>query len=214
MEKRMEVEKVSLLLEEANNLIYSIRAKHHDFINHLQVIMGLAQLGNNEEVSRYIKNLSNELIEYEKLVSLKRPEVAALICSKTASLSYLRVYLDITTSLENLEISPFPLVTVLGNLIDNAVYEISTKDDKWIKIAIYEDPKYFVFEITNPGVIPQEIRSRIFDLGFTTKEEKDGGRGLYIAEKIITNSEGMLFVDLLKENETTFIVKLPKCIKK
>ncbi|MGI6711219.1 MAG: sensor histidine kinase [Bacillota bacterium] len=209
LEKKKEIEKISLLLEEAYNLTYSIRAKHHDFINHLQVIMGLSQLGNYEEVSVYIKNLSNELIEYEKLVSLKRPEVASLISSKIASLSYLRVNLDITTTLEEIDISPIHLVGILSNLLDKAIDEISTKDDKWIKIKIYEDINYSVFEITNPGTMPNKAQDRIFGLGCTAKDKKDRGTGLYITQKIVTDYNGELSVTQSKENELTFILKLP-----
>lgn len=209
LEKKKEIEKISLLLEEANNLTYSIRAKHHDFINHLQVIMGLSQLGNYEEVSAYIKNLSNELIEYEKLVSLKRPEVASLISSKIAGLSYLRVNLDITTTLEGMDISPIHLVSILSNLLDNAIDEISTKDDKWIKIKIYEDSNFFVFEIINPGTMPNKARDRIFGLGCTAKDKKDRGTDLYITQKIVTGYNGKLSVSQSKEDEVTCILKLP-----
>lgn len=73
VERESEAEKVMVRLEEAEKLITTLRSKHHDFVNHLQVILGLIQLKMDNDAADYIKGLSKDLIQIEKLVSLERP---------------------------------------------------------------------------------------------------------------------------------------------
>lgn len=211
VERESEAEKVMVRLEEAEKLITTLRSKHHDFVNHLQVILGLIQLKMDNDAADYIKGLSKDLIQIEKLVSLKRPEVAALISSKLASLSYLQASLDINTTLAELSIPPEKLVSILGNLLDNAIYETSFYKDKWIKIRIDQEDEWFIFEITNPGTIAPEIRERIFEPGFTTKGQEGTGMGLFIVKNLVRECGGTISFDSRDDDiMTVFAVRLPK----
>ncbi|WP_338826638.1 sensor histidine kinase [Neomoorella thermoacetica] len=211
VERESEAEKVMVRLEEAEKLITTLRSKHHDFVNHLQVILGLIQLKMDNDAADYIKGLSKDLIQIEKLVSLKRPEVAALISSKLASLSYLQASLDINTTLAELSIPPEKLVSILGNLLDNAIYETSFYKDKWIKIRIDQEDEWFIFEITNPGTIAPEIRERIFEPGFTTKGQEGTGMGLFIVKNLVRECGGTISFDSRDHDiMTVFTVRLPK----
>lgn len=210
-DREREAEKIMVRLEEAERLITTLRSKHHDFINHLQVILGLIQMKRDNEAVDYIKRLSKDLIQIEKLVCLERPEVAALISSKLATISYLQASLEITTNLAGLSISPEKLVSILGNLLDNAIYETSFYAKKWLKIRIDEEADWFVFEITNPGTIAPEIQERIFEPGFTTKGEKGSGMGLFIVKNLVIECGGTISFDSrVEEGITVFTVRLPK----
>lgn len=210
-DKEKEAEKAMVRLEEAQKLITALRSRHHDFVNHLQVVLGLIQMGLDDDAADYIKRLSKDLIEIEKLVSLERPEVAALISSKLASISYLQASLEINTDLAGLSIPPEKMVSILGNLLDNALYEASFYDEKWIKIKIGEEEDWFVLEITNPGIIEPKIQNRIFEPGFTTKAEKGSGMGLFIVKNLVNEYGGKIYFDSrLEEGITVFTVRLPK----
>ncbi|MDS1030262.1 Spo0B domain-containing protein [Bacillota bacterium LX-D] len=206
--KQMQAEKERIKYQEAEKLINSFRAKHHDFVNHLQVIMGLTQMKRNTEVINYVKELSKDLIQIEKLVNLKRPEIAVLISTKIASLSYLQADIDVTTSLENLQIAPDKLVGIFGNLLDNALYEIESQKEKWLKIKVYEEEGWYYFEITNPGSIPDDVLQKMFQAGFTTKGDQGSGMGLYIVQDLVQGNGGSIQVES-QENKTKFTIKLP-----
>lgn len=209
-----EVEIAKLKLEQSQQLLSSFRAKHHDFINHLQVIMGLTQLKKYDEVLSYGRELSRDLIQIEKLITLNRPELAALIISKIAGLSYVQANISVKTTLEHLQsIQPDKLVSIVGNLLDNALYEIAKHDAKWISISIAEDDNWYIIQIENPGSIEPEIRSQVFAEGFTTKGEKGTGMGLFIVSDLVAKANGKVELVVNEEDSNPsvrFTVQLPR----
>jgi len=211
-----EREKIAKLkLEQANELLTTFRSKHHDFINHLQVIMGLTQLKHYDEVLKYGKNLSKDLMQIEKLVTLQRPELAALIISKISGLSYVETNISVNTTLNDLKIQPDILVSIIGNLLDNAIFETAYYDRKWLSINIYEDEGWYIFEIENPGKIDREIRNKIFIKGFTTKGPKGTGMGLPIVSELVAKSNGKIELTLNEDRNNPsvkFTVYLPRIV--
>jgi len=212
--KAIEREKIAKLkLEQAEQLLTSFRFKHHDFINHLQVIMGLTQLKQYDKVLDYGRELSKDLIQIEKLISLQRPELAALIMSKISGLSYVETDITVETMLADLKIQPDILVSIIGNLLDNAIYETAHYDNKWIAINIFENSNWYVFEIENPGTIKPEIRNKIFEKGFTTKGQKGSGMGLTIVNELISKINGKIDFEIKEDSvnpSVKFTVSLPR----
>jgi len=65
-----------------SELIYLIRTQRHDFINHLQVIMGYLQLNKVDTAIKYIKNTSAELQEVGRLMQTAWPELPVILMLK------------------------------------------------------------------------------------------------------------------------------------
>jgi signal transduction histidine kinase len=98
---------------------------------------------------------------------------------------------------------------VWTNLIDNAVDATEGKGHLWIRTALEEE--YILVEIGDDGTgIPAEVRSRIFDQFFTTKEVGKGtGLGLDIARRIVVGQhKGKISVES-QSGKTRFQVRLP-----
>jgi len=75
------------------------------------------------------------------------------------------------------------LVTVLGNLVDNALDAVETggTGDRWIEVGLQcTDEVTVVVRDSGPGVTP-EIVEEVFRHGFTTKAADNGPRGLGLA---------------------------------
>jgi PAS domain S-box-containing protein len=100
------------------------------------------------------------------------------------------------------------LLQVFINILNNAKEALveNKKDERKITNRIYEDEKFVIISICdNAGGIPEDVKNKIFEPYFTTKESKNGtGLGLYmskiIIEKhlkgsiiVIDNSEGVCF---------------------
>ena len=98
---------------------------------------------------------------------------------------------------------------VWTNLIDNAVDAANGKGHLWIRTALEDG--YVLIEIADDGAgISAEVRSRIFDQFFTTKDVGKGtGLGLDIARRIVVGQhKGKISVES-QPGDTRFQVRLP-----
>jgi C4-dicarboxylate-specific signal transduction histidine kinase len=100
---------------------------------------------------------------------------------------------------------------VLLNLLINANDAIIDRQQKWIKISVYEQPEWVQIRVTDCGEgISPEIHNKIFQPFFTTKEIGKGtGLGLSISVGIVQSHQGELKIDQQCPN-TCFVIQLPK----
>ena len=80
-----------------------------------------------------------------------------------------------------------------------------------ITIKTYYGFNKFIIDIKNNGPkIEENIINKIFEAGFSTKEnkDKDNGFGLAIVKELIENYNGNISVSS-SEEATSFIIKLP-----
>jgi len=198
-------------LEESNFLISTLKAKQHDFANHLQVLYGLVERGEKRALKKYMEYISNDLKTVDRITGLKCVEVAALLCKKMALSENVVIEPVIKTDLKHLSLPPDKVISILGNLIDNAVFEAQRHEEiNNVRIEISEDKEFYIFEIWNPGHIPPQLFDKIFEPGFSTKGEKGSGMGLPIVKRIIEKFGGKLELISRKGSGTTFRVYLPK----
>ena len=107
---------------------------------------------------------------------------------------------------------------VILNLIVNAAHAIADAngDDSsergTIKVSTTLAGNWAEIRISDTGHgIPEEIRHRIFDLFFTTKEPGRGtGQGLAIAHSVIVDKHhGTIDIETEEDRGTTFVIRLP-----
>ena len=103
----------------------------------------------------------------------------------------------------------------LFNLIDNARDAVRENDAgcREIKITTETDGSCGIIKVFNSGrPIDEADRDRIFDLYFTTKEEKEGtGIGLYLAKEIIEKHFGGAIGFENTRGGVQFIIRIPLC---
>lgn len=99
---------------------------------------------------------------------------------------------------------------VLINLLNNAHDAIFNLEQKWIEISIKFQPDWIYIKITDSGSgIPIEIREKIFQPFYTTKEIGKGtGIGLAISKSMTEKAGGKFYYDEQCSN-TSFVVQLP-----
>lgn len=98
---------------------------------------------------------------------------------------------------------------VLMNLINNAVDAVKNESDRWIEVSYKTDANSLDIFVSDSGPgVPQEIRNKIMEPFFTTKEVNQGtGLGLSISKSIMQTHKGEL--SLLEKTRTTFRIHLP-----
>ena len=197
-------------LEELNT---KLRSERHDYLNHFQVIYGLLELEEYEEIKKYINPVYKDILKVSKALKTAQPAVNALLQAKleAAEKKGIDLFLEIRSDLRSLPIEPWNLCKVLANVMDNSITAVSLQDkEKSIWLEIGEDLDHYIFLISNNGPeIPKSLINDIFKQGVTTKQEPNHGLGLAIALRIIQEAEGSIQVSS-KPDKTIFTIELPK----
>jgi two-component system CitB family sensor kinase len=167
-----------------------LRAQAHEFSNQLHTISGLIQIGEHDEVVRYVRALRKhrESLDLTLTSRVRDRAVAALLMAKSALAAERKVQLRISerTALDKLEpTDSADVATVLGNLVDNALDAAAAgdhEDDAWVEVELRQDASSveIVVRDSGPGVAP-ELAQEVFSHGFTTKAAQGGDRGIGLA---------------------------------
>ncbi|MFW5471374.1 ATP-binding protein [Knoellia sp. CPCC 206435] len=165
-----------------------LRAQTHEFANQLHTISGLIQIGEYDEVVRFVDAVTERRHSLDLLVNsrVQDPAVAALLMAKASIASERRVELRISeeTSLGRLQPEDsVDVATVVGNLVDNALDAVSGgQPGQWVSVEIRHDAASVEIAVSDsgPGVSP-EVAAEVFTHGFTTKAATSGERGIGLA---------------------------------
>jgi sensor histidine kinase regulating citrate/malate metabolism len=164
-----------------------LRAQAHEFANQLHTISGLIQIGEQDEVVRYIRALNQrrQCLDVTLSRRVRDTAVAALLTAKASLAAERRVDLRISddTALDRLAPEDAAdVATVVGNLVDNAVDAAQGDDDAWVEVELRQDASSveIVVRDSGPGVAP-ELAREVFAHGFTTKAAQEGERGIGLA---------------------------------
>ncbi|NUL06934.1 Spo0B domain-containing protein [Streptomyces lunaelactis] len=167
-----------------------LRAQAHEFANQLHTISGLVQIGESDEVGRYVRALSRHRQSLDMTLSrrVRDTTVGALLMAKSSLAAERKVALRVSerTALDRLAPEDSAdVATVIGNLVDNAVDAAAPGDDgqdAWVEIELRQDASSLeiVVRDSGPGIAP-ELAQEVFSHGFTTKAAQEGERGIGLA---------------------------------
>jgi two-component system CitB family sensor kinase len=143
------------------------------------------------------------------------PVLGAVLLAKAAIASERGVELRVSdaTMLTDHEIEGDDLITLLGNLIENAIEAAATGagEERFVEVAVGVEGEDLVMRVHDSGPgISDEIRDRIFVEGFTTKRRPGGARrgiGLALAREIARHKGGDLTVH--NEGGAVFEARFP-----
>ena len=191
-----------------------MRANNHDFTNKLHVILGLIQIGEYDKAVEYIQNIS--FIQKETISkvmnSIENPSFAALIVGKIARASECDVRFILQ---DGFCFKSEALVTITGNLIDNALDEMNKSQNsfdavKELTLGVFTKPGSLLITVKDTGNgIPAEIQDKIFEQGFSTKG--DGrGIGLFHTNQLVQSMGGKLTFETEASRGTCFMFTLDK----
>lgn len=214
---RSEVTALAEDLTGSRHLVEAMRAYTHEFINKLHTILGLIQLGRVEQAEQYILDVSQVHHQSVSRVmhQIEDTAVAALLVGKTSRAAELGILLQLdprsSLSEEEHTLPSGVLVTILGNLIENATESLnqSTWKQKEIHVSILENPEGLLLcvEDTGPGIVP-ELLPYIFEPGVSTKGD---GHGVGLAQiKDLTDLyHGQIRVESEPKAGTSFFLSFP-----
>lgn len=215
---RTEVIKMAEELSGIRYMLDALRAFNHEFMNKLHVILGYLHIGEVDNAVEYITHttlLSSQAVR-EVVNQLHVSRLAALVIGKMMQANELGIQLklknDSICSNEALFLPMDCYVTVIGNLLENAIEELNRISFavKEVKLGIYCTPDYnlIVCEDTGGG-IPDDIRSHIFEQGVSGKGE-NRGTGLTLIRDIVERYHGSIIIETEPEEGTCITVSFTK----
>jgi len=192
----------------------SLRSAAHEAANRLHTVVALVELGRTEEAVAFATAELKTVQQLTDLVvgAVREPIVAALLLGKSAEAAERGVELTIAPDSE-LDDVPLPsreVVTILGNLIDNALEAAMQGGDPGrVLVRVRTDGGRFVVQVADngPGLPPDAARDA-FQRGWTTKGE-GRGIGLALVGQAVARLGGTIEVGAADLGGALFTVRLP-----
>lgn len=184
---RTELERLGRELDSTRGLIDALRAQDHEHANRMHTLLGLLELGMHEEAMEFVTDVVGVHRSTAEQVTEKihDPLLASLLVGKATVAAERGVALRIApgTLLPDRLIDPRELVTVVGNLVDNALDAAVGSEDPRVEIGLSGEGRTVVLRVSDSGPgVPAERRELIFTEGWSTKKPPaHGKRGLGLA---------------------------------
>lgn len=194
-------------------VITELRDRQHKFMNQLDSVYALCKIYDSyDELVRHQEAELNHLRKYlmpGKLLILERPLVVAHIYTKLceAEEKQMEIHTDFSCSLENIDVPDIFLIEILGNLLDNAMDEVSArKKHEKIRMEIIDDGNEICMSVGNEHEkIPYKEYSQFFKEGYSVKGDRHGV-GLPYVKKIVDKFHGHIEIGNVKYGTDNYFV--------
>ncbi|MGX9134628.1 ATP-binding protein [Rummeliibacillus sp. JY-2-4R] len=200
---RTEFKKLAEELTGVKEFVQALRIQNHEHKNKIHTIAGLIQLGHYQQALSYIKEVKESQDEIANFLNdrIKNQNISGLLLSKINHGKELGIDVEIdmnsqlTKIPEQMDFNDF--VVIIGNLIENAfeALQLSKKEDRKVMISIDQDEDILSILVEDNGIgMSDEVKARIFDNGYSTKNNENHGIGLYLIQDIVKKLDGTIEV--------------------
>jgi CitB family two-component system sensor histidine kinase MalK len=193
----------------------ALRSQVHEFMNKLHVILGMVRLECYDQIGSYISDLAQQYQHEVGFVArrIKDPVVAGFFLGKLSRARELGVLLNLT---EDSYLPPthqadvvHELITIMGNLIDNALEAVQHTSQKNVVVHVEYCSGILQIKITDNGVgMSLEEQPLIFTKGYSTKSGNRGW-GLALVAQSVTRLGGEIALSSTLEAGSEFRVWVP-----
>ncbi|RLV09768.1 histidine kinase [Streptomyces griseocarneus] len=231
---RTELEQLRRELDGTRGLTEALRAQDHEHANRLHTLVGLLELGLHDEATEFLTEVTGAHRATAEQVAerVHDPLVGALLVGKSAVAAERGVDLRISprTRLPDQVVDPRDLVTVLGNLVDNALDAAGGsgggrprrgRDDgddvPFVEVELQAQGATMVVRVSDNGPgVPAADRERVFTDGWSTKESsphRRRGLGLSLVRRLAERYGGSARADERDGGGAVFTVALPEALR-
>ncbi|WP_245959307.1 sensor histidine kinase [Neobacillus piezotolerans] len=186
--------------------------------------MGLIQLGSYKEAIEFISKEMDHAQGFIEFLMREVPDpiIAGFILGKASLASELKIKFNVdqSSSFKDVpaSISRDNLITIIGNLINNAFEAVKENNEKGREVSLFltDLGKDLIIEIEDNGKgIRDKDCCKIFEQGFSTKASSNNqGIGLSLVKNAVDSFGGTITFSTVEGEGTLFTVALPKRGKK
>lgn len=215
-----QIEKERLLLKELKSILELInRTMRHDIMNALTSSLAFLEIFEDTRNLNLLRNVRKSLDRCLDIIknmrafeeSVRKGEIKALDVGEVVRNVVKNFEFNIEVFVENecKVIADEGLYTVIENIVQNAIQH--SKTDK-ITIKIKKIGEICEISIADYGIgIPDEIKGKIFEEGFSYGEKAHSGWGLFVVKQLVNRYHGEVFVEDNFPKGAKFVVRL-KCV--
>lgn len=217
--RKDELDLVSQKLTRIQQYADTLRSQSHEYSNKLHTIAGLIQIGATDQALQLI---GQETQSHQELIQLLMkavpdPVLAGCLLGKynRAREMGLILVIDPESEMNSLpdKLPREQLVSILGNLIDNALEATLNNrgSDGKVLLSMTDLGNDLIFEIEDQGPgIPLEQQEKIFEKGFSSKSYDGHGYGLHLVKNLLDKLNGTITIDSGSTGGSRFTVYIPK----
>lgn len=220
---RTELEHLGRELDSTKGLIDALRAQDHEHANRLHTLLGLLELGLYEEAVEFVTEVVGVHRSTAEQVTEKvhDPLLAALLMGKATVAAERGVPLRLADSalLPDRLVDPGGLVTILGNLVDNALDAAVGSAAPLVEVDVRAEGRAAVLLVRDSGPgVPVARREEIFTEGWSTKQSPAGahrgrGLGLALVRRLAERQGGTVRAGEAADGGAEFSVVLPEALR-
>ena len=202
-EQTKELMMYQLYIQPLEELVKEIRAKQHEFDNHLNAILNMhLTVGTYDELvkeqSEYIKQICRDGgNQYLPLLRISDKVLAGFLYSKIVSSNEnIDTQIEVRSKEIISRVSEHRLIEIVGVLVDNA-YEACGSEGGKVRMLLDSRQDHLFFQILNQHEkVSFETIGHFFENGYSTKSKRKGerGLGLYRAKMIAEKAGGEIMV--------------------
>lgn len=203
---KVESEKYALQLDYQEHIeenIKSLSTLRHDFKNHLIIISEYARSGNHDKLQSYIASIQQELAP-TKLITTSSDVISSLMNAKNETCKRKNITLTFHHNFEKVNIDDFYMVTILSNLMDNAITAAGKCQQGYINMSMSEINSYLEIDCLNNHQEKIVVKNNRFK---TTKTElaELHGMGIISIRKAVEKLHGEIQINY---TDNTFHVNI------
>ncbi|MFD5744693.1 ATP-binding protein [Streptomyces massasporeus] len=217
---RTELEQLGRELASTHGLIDALRAQDHEHANRMHTLLGLLELEMYDDAVEFVGEVVGDHRATAEQVTerIEDPLLAALLVGKATVAAERGVALWVSdrTRLPDRLVDPQGLVTVVGNLVDNALDAVAGTPHARVEVELRAEGRTAILRVrdTGPG-IPPEHRELIFTTGWSTKKppaHRERGIGLSLVRRLAERQGGSATVGEAHGGGAEFTVVLPEAL--
>ncbi|MGV9274940.1 ATP-binding protein [Streptomyces griseosporeus] len=217
---RTELEQLGRELDSTRGLIDALRAQDHEHANRMHTLLGLLELEMYDDAVEFVGEVVGDHRATAEQVTekIEDPLLAALLVGKATVAAERGVALWVSdrTRLPDRLVDPRGLVTVVGNLVDNALDAVAGTPHARVEVELRAEGRTAVLTVrdTGPG-IPPEQRELVFTEGWSTKKPPAHGKrgiGLSLVRRLAERHGGSATVGEAEGGGAQFTVVLPEAL--
>ena len=217
---RTELEQLGRELDSTRGLIDALRAQDHEHANRMHTLLGLLELEMYDDAVEFVGEVVGDHRATAEQVTekIQDPLLAALLVGKATVAAERGVALWVSdgTRLPDRLIDSRGLVTIVGNLVDNALDAVAATPHARVEVELHTEGRTAVLRVrdTGPG-IPAEQHELIFTEGWSTKEppaHRKRGIGLSMVRRLAERQGGSATVREAEGGGAEFTVVLPEAL--